>query len=152
MISYMQSSCFRFLELFKIKSNSAEIEEFFTEIVKSTIEHREKENIQRPDMLQTMMELRKPNSKEFSLKKMAGNMFLFFTGAIETTVGTTLYCIYYLLRNPEALKRAHEEVEQILKKHNGEITFDAVNSLEYIDLCIKGETLDPLAKHTSPLF
>ena len=48
--------------------------------------------------------------------------------------------IYELARNEELMVRAKTDVRQTLEKHDGEITYESINDMKFIDMCVK-ETL-----------
>lgn len=61
-----------------------------------------------------------------------------FTG-FETSSSTTFFCLYELAKNPEIQKKVQEEIDQVLKKHDG-ITYDSLAEMKYLECCID-ETL-----------
>ncbi|XP_075153331.1 cytochrome P450 6d3-like [Haematobia irritans] len=144
----------------------------FRDIVQQTIEYREKNGVTRKDLLQLLIQLRnfgklnedgekeedddagenlwkmihsrEENSKSMSIDIIASNSFLFYMAGSETTASTTSYTIYELSMNPEVLKKAQDDVDKALRKHNlnfeGKLTYEAVQDMTYLDLCVM-ETL-----------
>lgn len=49
-------------------------------------------------------------------------------------------CLFELCRNPEKLKKAQEDVDRILKAHGGELSYESLNEMKYLQCCID-ETL-----------
>ncbi|KAM8707399.1 hypothetical protein ACLKA7_011479 [Drosophila subpalustris] len=128
-------------------------------IVKETIEHREKHGIVRKDMLQLLMQLRNKGSideddnkiwsmettddgclKSISLETITAQAFIFYIAGQETTGSTAAFTIYELAQHPEHLKRLQDEVDETLKQSNGQITYDVLNKMEFLELCMQ-ETL-----------
>lgn len=50
------------------------------------------------------------------------------------------YCMYELSINEDIQEKAREDVRRALEKHNGELTYDAIGDMDYLEQCIN-ETL-----------
>lgn len=46
------------------------------------------------------------------------------------------YCMYELSLNEEIQEKAREDVRKALKKYNGELTYDAIGDMDYLEQCI----------------
>ncbi|XP_061395496.1 cytochrome P450 6d1 [Musca vetustissima] len=133
------------------------------DIVKRTIEFREEKGVVRKDLLQLFIQLRNTgkisddsdklwnevestaeNLKSMSIDMIASNSFLFYIAGSETTAATTSFTIYELAMYPEILKKAQNEVDEVLRKHNlkpeGRLTYEAIQDLKYLDLCVMETT------------
>jgi cytochrome P450 family 6 len=75
-----------------------------------------------------------------SFEEIASNVFLFFVAASESTSSTVAYTIYELSRSEELLARAQQDVNRTLEEHHGELTYESIMEMKFIDLCVK-ETL-----------
>ena len=61
----------------------------------------------------------------------------FLVAGHETTSGALSFTLYYLARNPAALRRAQEETDEILAPdRNAEPTYDQVARFRYIRRCL----------------
>nr|AAG28563.1 cytochrome P450 6D3 [Musca domestica] len=133
------------------------------DIVKRTIEFREENNVVRKDLLHLLIQLRNTgkisddndnlwnkvestatNLKAMSIDMIASNSFLFYIAGSETTASSTSFTIYELAMNPDALKKVQNEVDECLKKHgikpDGRLTYEAIQDMKYLDLCVKETT------------
>ncbi|XP_030369208.1 probable cytochrome P450 6d4 [Scaptodrosophila lebanonensis] len=128
------------------------------QIVKETIEYREKHNIVRKDMLQLLMQLRNTGSidendnnwnfekgddckiKSISLEAITAQLFIFYVAGQETTGSTAAFTLFELAQYPEHLSRLQKEVDETLKQNDGKITYDSLQKMQFLDLCIQ-ETL-----------
>lgn len=128
------------------------IEQLFEQI----IEERKSKKEVRNDFIQTMLDLAENSDeadenqgKQENIKdgvnrqkksmtngEIMAQALLFMMAGSDTT-GTALMHVSYLLAfNPEIQKKLFEEIESVLEKHNGEVTYDAVNEMEYMSKCI----------------
>lgn len=55
----------------------------------------------------------------------------------ETTSSTICFTLYELAINKELQNRLRNEIKEVLKKH-GEISYNSLKEMEYLDMCIKG--------------
>jgi cytochrome P450 family 6 len=55
-------------------------------------------------------------------------------------------CIYELSLHQDIQERVREEIDVVLKKHDGKITYEAVQEMEYLDKVVAGRASLPLAK------
>lgn len=144
------------LRAFKIRLVDADIEDFMMSVVKKTMDFREKNNIVRKDFFQLLIQLRNTGNvqlddqwetvitndekgKKLSLNEMAAQAFVFYIAGFETTSTTMAYCTYEIARHPEIQRRIHDEIDEVLRKHDGKITYDSVSDMKYLECCIDGE-------------
>ncbi|XP_030573620.1 probable cytochrome P450 6d4 [Drosophila novamexicana] len=125
-------------------------------IVKDTIEYREQHGIVRKDMLQLLMQLRNKGSiddddskswslqtnddgqlQSISLETITAQAFIFYVAGQETTGSTAAFTIFELAQYPEHLKRLQSEVDETLKQNDGKITYDVLNKMEFLELCLQ---------------
>lgn len=59
------------------------------------------------------------------------NMITFLIAGHETTSGLLSFAFYYMLKNPNAYKKAQEEVDEAIGK--GPITVEHLNKLPYLN-------------------
>lgn len=133
-----------------------DIEDFMTALVNKTIEHREKNNIHRKDFFQLLLQLRNTGTvhlddewetvinadeggKKLTLAEMTAQAFVFFVAGFETTSTTISFCLFEIARNPDIQRRVHAEIDKVLAKHNGEITYESASEMHYLDNCIYGK-------------
>ncbi|XP_018354002.1 PREDICTED: cytochrome P450 9e2-like [Trachymyrmex septentrionalis] len=123
--------------IFKITFVREEIANFFRELVKTTIKVRDENGIVRPDMLQLMMESRSKDGKaELTIDDMVSQAFIFFFGGFESTSTLMCFAAHEIAINQNIHKRLQNEIDQVLEDTNGQATYEAVNSMEYLDAII----------------
>jgi cytochrome P450 len=47
--------------------------------------------------------------------------------------------LYCLALNPDAQKKVRQEVDSVLKKNGGVLTFDALQEMTYLDMALSGK-------------
>nr|CAD7424636.1 unnamed protein product [Timema monikensis] len=62
--------------------------------------------------------------------------FLFWNAGTEMICGILNFCLYELAMNPDVQDRLREDVNYSLRQHGGELTYDAVKSMSYMDQVI----------------
>ncbi|KAH8291878.1 hypothetical protein KR054_001880 [Drosophila jambulina] len=156
MMIFLVPSIAKFLFSLGIKSP---VRQAMLDIVKETVEYREKHGIVRKDLLQLLIQLRNTgkieenDEKSFSLQKtpdghiksisleaITAQAFIFYIAGQETTGSTASFTIFELAQYPELLKRLQTEVDETLAKNGGQITYDALQKMEFLELCVQ-ETL-----------
>lgn len=58
--------------------------------------------------------------------------------SLESSSSTMSFCMYELARNQEAQDKAFEEIQTILKRHDGKLTYESVGEMKYVENCIDG--------------
>lgn len=62
----------------------------------------------------------------------------FFGDGFETSSAALSFSLYALATNPDVQERVREEVESVLKRHGGELTFDGIQEMTYLDIVLSG--------------
>lgn len=57
----------------------------------------------------------------------------------ETSSTTITFCMYELAKNREIQQRVHQEIDDVLKRHGGKITYESISEMKYLEACIDGE-------------
>ncbi|CAH0698705.1 unnamed protein product [Spodoptera exigua] len=137
-ISGVSESLFKFL---KLKLFKTEKEKFFIDAMKQVIRQREKEKVKRHDFIDICVELQKNGTMvdpdngyalEPTDELMAAQAYLFFLAGTDPTIAGIFGTLMELGRHPEILKKAHEDVDRVFEKYNGQLTYDAVGEVKYL--------------------
>nr|AEB77682.1 cytochrome P450 [Aedes albopictus]AEF79986.1 cytochrome P450 [Aedes albopictus] len=127
-----------------ISSLEPQVKDFVSGIVTKQIEHREKSGVTRKDFIQQLIDLRREDGQDqapkLSIEQCAANVFLFYVAGSETSTGTITFTMHELSHHADVMQKLQAEIDDALVKSNGQITYDIVNQMQYLDLCVK-ETL-----------
>ncbi|XP_032665477.1 uncharacterized protein LOC116841533 [Odontomachus brunneus] len=137
------SSTFPWLtRVFNLKIINDEVANFFKDLVKTTIDTRDARNITRPDMIQLMMDARgkREAEKKLSIEEMTAQAFVFFFGGFDTSSTAMSFIAQEIAINPDVQEKLRQEIDKVLENSNGEVTYEVINRLEYLDAVIN-ETL-----------
>ncbi|XP_062563717.1 probable cytochrome P450 6d5 [Armigeres subalbatus] len=142
-------------KLFKMKCVIGEVERFILNMVRETLEYREKNGVVRKDMMQLLLQLRNGGSvsgderwdveklakfKNLSVEEAAAQAHVFFLAGFETSSSTMSFCLYEISKNTEIQRKLQSEIDSVLARNNGELTYDSIHEMRYLECCID-ETL-----------
>ena len=144
-----------------IQITPSSIQDFFLKLIIDTVEYREKNNIKRNDFLSMLIQLKNNgkldgDEKEvgkISFTDLAAQSFVcfhfpssinqfilvillivlqvFFLAGFETSSTALSYALYELSINQELQDKTRVEIEKVLNKYDGEITYDAVMNMDF---------------------
>lgn len=46
------------------------------------------------------------------------------------------FLMYELAKNPDIQEKAYQEINEVLKKHDGKLTYDSVGDMKYVNYCL----------------
>lgn len=58
--------------------------------------------------------------------------------------GTMTFCMYELAKNTDIQRRVHEEINDVLQKYNGQLNYESLSEMKYLDACIDGIQLQKM--------
>jgi cytochrome P450 family 6 len=69
----------------------------------------------------------------------AAQAFVFYIAGFETSSSTMSFCLYELAMNPDIQERLRAEIHTVLEKHGGNITYESIFEMNYLDKVLNGE-------------
>ncbi|XP_055589019.1 probable cytochrome P450 6a23 [Uranotaenia lowii] len=123
---------------FDLKITEKAVEKFFTSICQATVLHRESYQIRRHDLLQHFIQVRQ--QEKMTLRQITAQCYSFALYGIQPCSATMAFCLYEVANNPVIQKRLREEIFNALKETDGQLTFELISSLTYLDQVLR-ETL-----------
>ena len=145
--------------MLRMSSLSDEFKSHMVKIVNDTMTYREENNVSRNDFIQLLMELRKTgqvrgdddtemseqsnnNPKEFmTIEQCAAQVAIFYLAGFDTTASAIAYTLFELSRNPDLMQRLHDEVDNVLEKHNNVISYESINEMTFLEHCVLGKKI-----------
>jgi cytochrome P450 family 6 len=79
-----------------------------------------------------------------SMNCLAAQVFLFFAAGFETSSTTMTFCLYELAINPDIQEVLRSEIDTVLEKHHGNISYEAIQEMTYLDKVVAGVKLPVL--------
>jgi len=151
--------------LFRMRIFDKDMMDFFTGILANALRARESSTEKRNDFLQLLVEVRKGELKPeedtsldafekdaqlkgggsssssnkaalFTDNLTMAQSFVFFLAGFDTVGALVSFAAYLMAANPDIQERIYEEVKPFMDEKNGEIEYDDVGKLEYLDMFI----------------
>ncbi|CAB3261620.1 unnamed protein product [Arctia plantaginis] len=161
-------------DMLKLSLSSSETSSFFSNVVLSTIEEREKRNIIRHDMINILNEIKKGKLKheknsdvdsgagfatveeshigkklrerEWSDKDLVAQAVLFLLAGFDTISTAMTFIIHELAVNPDVQEKLVQEIKEFDQKNDGQLDFKSIQSMKYMDMVVsEGMRLHPPA-------
>ena len=64
---------------------------------------------------------------------------LFLLAGYDTSASTLSFALYELALHPEIQYSLRAEILQVLSKHDGNVTYDGIQDMSYLDRVVSGE-------------
>lgn len=112
---------------------------FFVELVKETVKVRKEQGIVRSDLIHLLMEAKK-DGEMLSDEDICAQALIFFFAGFGSVANNLSFMGYELAVNPDVQDRLNKEIEETLKKYNGNVTYEAIMGMKYMDMVVN-ETL-----------
>lgn len=74
---------------------------------------------------------------ELSDELIVAQVFVFFAAGFETSSSATSFTLHQLAYHPEAQAKVQAEVDQVLARHGGRLSYDAVKEMKYLECAFK---------------
>lgn len=123
---------------FGVRNLQKEVASFFLKSVDDTVSYREKNNIQRNDLLQMLVEM-KNSGVNLTMNELVAQVLLFFIAGFETSSTTMNLTLFELSREPALQEKLRQEILEVLKKHDNKITYDAIAEMKYLSQVVDGK-------------
>jgi cytochrome P450 family 6 len=135
----------RFMRLFmfpkskifsRLKMFDDDVEKFFVDLVRETIDYREKNNVNRNDFMQLLIKLKNEGynsvdqglddhfeyfqdrdvqgNQKITFEEAVAQAFVFYVAGFETSSTVISYCLYELAKNTEVQRKLQQEIDEHL--------------------------------------
>ncbi|XP_018368166.1 PREDICTED: cytochrome P450 9e2-like, partial [Trachymyrmex cornetzi] len=117
--------------------NNSEMK-YFESRIKNEIVIRNAEHVSRPDMIQLMLDNRgKEGQIQLDVDDIVAQAYAFYFASFETTSSVMSFITYKIATNPSIRVKLRQEIDELLNESDGNVTYEAVNKLKYLDAVIK---------------
>lgn len=149
---FFASSLPKLARLLHMRISDVEASNFLFNIVNDNINYREANGVERHDFMDLMIQLRnkdKPRGEEFedmeglSIDEIVANCVLFFVAGFDTSANTAAFALHELSKHPDLQVRARKHINEVLGKHNGELTYEALQEMTYLEQILDGRIFAP---------
>lgn len=113
---------------------------FFNDTVKDNVKMRDEQGLVRPDMIHLLMQARDKETSKLDIQDIIAQAFIFFLAGFDTSSTLMCFMAYELALNPDVQERLKKEVDEAFALGNGEITYQDLAKMDYMDMVIN-ETL-----------
>ncbi|XP_030754993.1 probable cytochrome P450 6a14 [Sitophilus oryzae] len=119
-----------------------DINQFFTKTVQDTIRYRKESKVIRKDFMHLLLQMKDQKNKSDSITEdeIIAQCFIFFAAGYETSSTTTTFALLELSQDQEIQDKLRAEIKDVLERHDGKITYDAVMEMTYLEMVLN-ETL-----------
>lgn len=120
---------------------------FIMGVVRESIEVRRSSSVRQNDFLQAMIDLLDEDTLQedeerklnrLTVEDIAANVFVFFFAGFETSSTSMAYALYELAQNPDIQNKTRDEIERVSRKYNGEMTYESMAEMVYLEQVING--------------
>jgi cytochrome P450 family 6 len=131
-----------------LRQFSKKICDFFMDVVATNIKYREQSNDKRNDFLNMLIQLKNKGSidgeistetKKLTLNEILAQAFLFFFAGSDTSSTTISFALTELAFNQEVQEKLRAELLEKTKDTNGEISYDLLHDLTYLNQVVNGK-------------
>lgn len=117
---------------------SPDVSNFFVSVIKDAVAYRKKEIIRRNDYLQLLIDVMNAEGEDFTIEKVAAEVFVFFATGYGLTATNMSFCLYELALNKKIQDKAREEIRSVFAKHGNKLTYEGVHEMKYLSQVMDG--------------
>ncbi|KAH8277875.1 hypothetical protein KR018_009440, partial [Drosophila ironensis] len=132
----------------RLKLNVQDVTDFYTRIVRETVDYRLKNKEKRNDFMDSLIEMYKidqdGNSEDgLTFNELLAQAFVFFVAGFETSSTTMGFALYELAQNQDVQDKLRQEISDVLEKYKNEFTYEGMKEMKYLEQTV----METLRKH-----
>lgn len=129
-------------KLMRARLFSKETDDFIRNMLRNVIKEREKTGIKRNDLIDTLIAIKNDTSEnaEDYLKSedfLFAQASVFFSAGFETSSTEISFALFELAKHQTLQLRLRNEIKQMLIKTKGQLIYDDIYQMEYLDMVVK---------------
>lgn len=114
-----------------------DLAQFFRNIVRDTVEFREKNNYSRNDFMQFLIKLKNDEKNSLTMEELSAHAFVFFVAGYDTSSTVLTFAIYEISINCDIQAKVRKEVRSLFQKH-GKFTYECIKEMKYLGQVLDG--------------
>lgn len=71
-------------------------------------------------------------------KELVSEAFVIYLAGFETSASSMTFALFELAQHQEIQNKLRKEIQDVLKKYNGQIDYESVSEMVYLDKVLKG--------------
>ncbi|XP_073811906.1 probable cytochrome P450 6a21 [Musca autumnalis] len=127
-----------------VKHTLGDVEEYFIDIIRNTLQCREQSGVRRNDFIDILLDLKNNNlgedAQNLSFGQIAAQIFSFLLAGYESSSTAMAFALYELAQNPTEQEKARQEVIEVIERHDQLFSYECLKDLVYLEQIMK-ETL-----------
>lgn len=149
-----------FLKFIRLPSVPPAVKAYVMRLVTFQIRQREREQVTRKDFMQFLIQIRNTGAinaddqdwrvtqshvagdgdagKTLSTEQCAAQVFLFYLAGFDTSASVAAYTVFETARNPRVRALLQSEIDETLRRHGGQLTYECIGDMKYLELCVMG--------------
>lgn len=118
-----------------------DVSAFFMKAVKDTVEYRQTSRFTRNDFLQLLVNMwdSDGSGNGFNMDEIAAQAFVFFIAGFETSSTAMTFSLYELAVNQDVQTKLREDINKILDKHDGVVSYESIQDMKYLNQVLDGK-------------
>lgn len=113
------------------------VAEFYAGLCKATVLHRKSYAVWKDDILQLLIRLR--GEQKISMDELTTQCYFFVKYGLETCTSVMTFCLYELAKNDTMQNRLREGINHSLEDTDGQLTYEVIKSMIYLDQVVNGK-------------
>lgn len=110
---------------------------YFLNVIQQIIRKRKEEKFFRKDFLTYIME----SDNTMPINDVAASAFSYFIGGFHNNATALTITLYQLALNPLVQSKLRKEIVSVLENHEGQITYESLQEMTYLEMVINGEII-----------
>ncbi|KRT80275.1 cytochrome P450 [Oryctes borbonicus] len=128
------------MRFFHVRALPKDASDFFWKVTEETAERRRRSGTRRNDAFQLLLDMMNKIGKEgdtaLTFGELAAQAFVFFVAGFETSSTLMSFALLELSVNEDLQKHLRDEINIVLRKNNGELTYEALSEMRFMDMVI----------------
>ena len=132
-----------------IKAVPKDISNFFDKLFRNVVHDRETNNYVNDDYIQILINMKNSelardegyehDGKTVTIEELTAQSFVLFVAGVENASIAPTWALYELAKNQEIQQKVRNEINIVMDKHDGKITYDTIQEMTYMNQVLYGK-------------